>query len=161
MDKYQNSENIGREKFKQFLNKNGYKDEDIQFTKGQYDRIDCFFKYKVKDEKEDKIKKEIIGIEIKNRNQSYEHYDTYIMEKQKLDYMDELQNKGITNNCWMVYFFGDNLYIFSYQVIKKLISDEKIKAEGKMLPRSTVEQIGNTTKDTYMLPKQYAKKFTL
>lgn len=155
MDKYQNSENIGREKFKQFLNKNGYKDENIQFTKGQYDRIDCLFK------KEGKLKEETIGVEIKNRSQSYEHFDTYIMEKQKLDYMDELQNKGITNNCWMVYFFGDNLYIFSYQVIKKLISDEKIKAEGKMLPRSTVEQIGDTIKDTYMLPKQYAKKFTL
>lgn len=39
----------------------------------------------------------------------------------------------------MVYFFGDNLYIFSYRIIKKLISDEKIKAEGKVLPRSTVE----------------------
>lgn len=34
MDKYQNSENIGREKFKKFLNNNGYKDENIQFTKG-------------------------------------------------------------------------------------------------------------------------------
>ena len=149
MNGYQKSEIIGRQKLQQFLLNKGV--TDIQFTKGDYDRIDCFFKYKDK----------VVGVEIKNRNPRYESYDTYIMEKQKLDYMDILQNNGTTNNCWMVYFFGDTMYLFSYRDIKKMIADKVVVLESKSLPNSTVYKTKDIDKETYLLPKQYAKKYTL
>lgn len=149
MNGYQKSELIGRQKLQQFLLSKGV--TDIYFTKGDYDRIDCFFKCKGK----------VVGVEIKNRNPRYESYDTYIMEKQKLDYMDILQNNGTTNNCWMVYFFGDTMYLFSYRDIKKMIADKVVVLESKSLPNSTVYKTRDIDKETYLLPKQYAKKYTL
>ena len=78
MNDFQKSELVGRKKLKKFLVSFGA--TDIQFTEGDYDRIDCFFT---------KVGKRV-GVEIKDRSPRYEGYDTYIMEKQKLDYMDEL-----------------------------------------------------------------------
>lgn len=145
--KYQASEALGRVKLDGFLQQ--IKADKIQFTKRQFDRIDCFFTLKGKK----------IGAEIKNRDKSVESFDTYIMEKSKLDYMDLLISKGI-KSCWMIYFFGDNMYIFKYYTIKKLIRKHIIYKHRYSLPKSTVENLGNKYVDVYMLPKEYATKFT-
>lgn len=149
MNDFQKSELVGRKKLKKFLTDRGI--TDIQFTEGDYDRIDCFFT------KEGKR----VGVEIKDRSPRYEGYDTYIMEKQKLDYMDELQSKGETYSCWMVYFFSNNMYLFRYRDIKRLIEEDKVKVEGKWLPNSTVHKTKEVCKDTYLLPKKHALTFKL
>ena len=149
MNGYQIKENIGRKKLQQFLTTKGV--TDINFTKGEFDRIDCFFTYKGK----------TVGVEIKDRSPKYEDYDTYIMEKQKLDYMDSLQTSGNTYSCWMVYFFGNNMYLFKYRDIKKLIKDGVIELENKYLPNSTVYKTKDVCKVTYLLPKKYANKFKI
>ena len=61
----------------------------------------------------------------------------------------------------MVYFFDNNMYLFSYRDIKKLIADKIVVLESKSLPNSTVYKTRDIDKETYLLPKQYAKKFTL
>lgn len=149
MNGYQQTENIGREKLKQFLTKNGV--TSIYFTSGQFDKIDAFFKFKDK----------IVGVEIKNRSQQYENYSTYILEKQKLDYMDKLQENNYTYSCWMVYFFGNNVYIYRYKDIKKMIKNHTIKVESKLLPNSTVHKTKDVYKEIYLLPKTKAFKYTL
>ena len=53
------------------------------------------------------------------------------------------------------------MYLFSYRDIKKLIADRVITVENKSLPNSTVYKTGDIDKETYLLPKQYAKTFTL
>lgn len=111
-------------------------------------RIDCFFKYG----------ETIVGAEIKNRSQKYEHYDTYIMETSKLDYMRQLISNNKTNYCWMVYFFGDTCYIFNTKTIEALIEKGIIKETMETLPNSTVNKTKELLKPTYMLPKKYAMK---
>lgn len=149
MNGYQQTETIGREKLKQFLTKNGV--TSIYFTSGQFDKIDAFFKYNDK----------IVGVEIKNRSQQYENYSTYIFEKQKLDYMDKLQENHHTYSCWMVYFFGNNVYIYRYKDIKKMIKNHTVKVESKLLPNSTVNKTKDVYKEIYLLPKTKAFKYTL
>ena len=149
MNGYQQTETIGREKLKQFLTKNGV--TSIYFTSGQFDKIDAFFKYNDK----------IVGVEIKNRSQQYENYSTYILEKQKLDYMDKLQKNNYTYSCWMVYFFGNNVYIYRYKDIKKMIKNHTVKEESKLLPNSTVNKTKDVYKEIYLLPKTKAFKYTL
>lgn len=149
MNGYQQTETIGREKLKQFLTKNGV--TSIYFTSGQFDKIDAFFKYNDK----------IVGVEIKNRSQQYENYSTYILEKQKLDYMDKLQENNYTYSCWMVYFFGNNVYIYRYKDIKKMIKNHTVKVESKLLPNSTVNKTKDVYKEIYLLPKTKAFKYTL
>lgn len=149
MNGYQQTENIGREKLKKFLTKNGV--TSIYFTSGQFDKIDAFFKYNDK----------IVGVEIKNRSQQYENYSTYILEKQKLDYMDKLQKNNYTYSCWMVYFFGNNVYIYRYKDIKKMIKNHTVKVESKLLPNSTVNKTKDVYKEIYLLPKTKAFKYTL
>lgn len=61
----------------------------------------------------------------------------------------------------MVYFFGDTMYLFSYRDIKKMITDKVVVLESKSLPNSTVYKTRDIDKETYLLPKQYAKKYTL
>lgn len=149
MNGYQQTETIGREKLKQFLTKNGV--TSIYFTSGQFDKIDAFFKFNDK----------IVGVEIKNRSQQYENYSTYILEKQKLDYMDKLQENNYTYSCWMVYFFGNNVYIYRYKDIKKMIKNHTVKVESKLLPNSTVNKTKDIYKEIYLLPKTKAFKYTL
>ena len=149
MNGYQQKETIGREKLKQFLTKNGV--TSIYFTSGQFDKIDAFFKFNDK----------IVGVEIKNRSQQYENYSTYILEKQKLDYMDKLQENNYTYSCWMVYFFGNNVYIYRYKDIKKMIKNHTVKVESKLLPNSTVNKTKDVYKEIYLLPKTKAFKYTL
>lgn len=149
MNGYQQTETIGREKLKQFLTKNGV--TSIYFTSGQFDKIDAFFKFNDK----------IVGVEIKNRSQQYENYSTYILEKQKLDYMDKLQENNYTYSCWMVYFFGNNVYIYRYKDIKKMIKNHTVKVESKLLPNSTVNKTKDVYKEIYLLPKTKAFKYTL
>lgn len=149
MNGYQQTENIGREKLRQFLSKRGV--TSIYFTCNEFDRIDAFFKYNNK----------IVGVEIKNRNQKYEDYPTYIMEKQKLDYMDKLQENHHTYSCWMVYFFGQHVYIYKYRDIKQMIKNKVVKLESKLLPNSTVNKTKDIYKEIYLLPKTKALKYTL
>lgn len=52
-------------------------------------------------------------------------------------------------------------YLFSYRDIKKMITDNVITLESKSLPNSTVYKTKDVDKETYLLPKQYAKKITL
>ncbi|GEM_PF-1650346 len=75
--------------------------------------------------------------------------------------MDSLQTSGNTYSCWMVYFFGNNMYLFKYRDIKKLIKDGVIELENKYLPNSTVYKTKDVCKVTYLLPKKYANKFKI
>lgn len=47
------------------------------------------------------------------------------------------------------------------EILKKMIADNVITLESKSLPNSTVYKTKDVDKETYLLPKQYAKKITL
>lgn len=61
----------------------------------------------------------------------------------------------------MVYFFGNNVYIYRYKDIKKMIKNHTVKVESKLLPNSTVNKTKDVYKEIYLLPKTKAFKYTL
>lgn len=97
--------------------------------------------------------------EIKNRNEQYEHYSTYIMEKNKYDELKRLYESNQIKDGIMAYFFGNRLYMFNLKSIDNLIEKNYIKLEYKWLPNSTVDFSQDVYKPCYLLPKTFAWQY--
>ena len=150
MNTFYEKELKGRQKFNDFLT--SFIDAKIDFTTEKYANLDAFVTTDLPNYN--------LGVEIKDRNAIYEHYDSYIFEYVKFRAMCKEVKSGKCNNCWMCYFFGENLYLFDLKTICKL----KRKGENgliyKKLPNSTCNYKKDVWKLSYLLPKAYAYKYT-
>ena len=107
MNKFQQSENLGRSLFNSFLQQS--KANNIQFTEGDYNPVDVYFNL------EDK---KIVG-EIKVRDVRYKDYPTHIMEQSKFNNLCKAKSNGKCADAIYINFFGsDWLYIYSLKAIK-------------------------------------------
>lgn len=147
MDKYQLNEQIGRDKFQDFINQ--MPKYTVTFTEDPYDHKDAWVTSTDKK----------YAAEIKNRDVRYEAYDTYIMEKIKYDELERLYKENVTADGMMAYFFGNTLYLFNLKLIDKLIKNNKIELVYNWLPDSTVNKHKMIQKPCYMLPKEYAHQY--
>lgn len=149
LNNYQQCEIKGRKKFADFLKKTN-SNVELEFTKEETDKLDAVFTSSTLS---------VYGVEIKDRNEKYENYETYLFEKTKFDEMCERQKKKETDECWYVCFFGKHLYIFKWSDINSLINENKVHIINRWLPKKTVEDNGMRKKPCYELPKMYAYQY--
>lgn len=140
MSKFTESEIIGRNKFKSWLDAIGA--TDIEFTKELYCAVDCVFTYK-------NIR---FAAEIKVRAEKYKDYDTHMLEQSKLTGMIlyKEENKEIDKIIY-TNFFGDWLYIYG---LKNWYETETME-----LARTTAVYSGVRDKEIIWLEADKAIKF--
>ena len=147
MNKFQQTENIGRQLMKEVLSQLNI--NRVIFTEERFDQIDGFFA-----QKSNKY-----GVEIKVRDSKYESYPTHLMEVSKFKYMCQLIKNKHINNAYYACFFGDNvLYLYSAKDIHKQIKEGKIIKQYYHLNRTTVYDNGKVNKQILLLPTNIAVK---
>lgn len=147
LNDYQTNEAKGRTKFANLMKNTN---TTLTFTEDDFNYLDAFFTTSTDT---------TYGVEIKNRDERYEHYDTFIMEKIKYDAMERKQNSKETKDCWMVYFFGNHAYIYKWSTINTLILTNKLHIVYRWLPNSTVNKYKLIQKPCYELPKIYSYQY--
>lgn len=148
-DRFTQAEQKGRKKIEDFLKNRGV--TNYNFTLDQYCQTDVILS------KDDKV----YTIEIKDRGKKYEMYDTFIVEKSKIDYMNQLYKEGKTSNSYICQIFGDNFYFFSFTKLTKLIEEGILKEDTILLPKTTICYNDVTYKKVYFVPKKYAMLYSL
>lgn len=148
-ERFNEAEIKGRKKIEDFLKNRGV--NEFNFTIGQYCQTDVILS------KDDKV----YTIEIKDRGKKYENYNTFLIEKSKIDYMAKLYKEGKTSNSYICQIFGDNFYFFSFTKLTKLIEEGILKEDTILLPKTTVDYNDVTYKKVYFVPKKYAMLYTL
>lgn len=143
-DLYSQCEIAGRSKFNEMMSTQNV---DVQFTEDSYDHLDAYF---TTDDDE------VYGVEIKNRSEKFECYDTFIFEKIKFDYMTKQQDLNKTKDCFYILYFGDHCYIYKWTKITKMINDGELSEGYYKLPDSTVDKHRIVEKKCIYLPKTAA-----
>lgn len=141
MDRFQAAEQIGRDKFLQLLQQIGA--TDIEFTKDQFDKTDCYFTYK--DYK--------ITAEIKVRNMNYDQYNTHLMEVKKYKALKEIVKDQQLAGFWYVNFFNNGVCcIYSQSKINK----HTIRVVYKHCNRTTAIDTGKVDKRVLEIDRNVA-----
>lgn len=117
-----NCENKDRQQFQQLMNDFGK--TDIEFTQGRFDPIDAVYKTK---------SGKIIAIELKGRNDKYEHYPTYFFEQTKYDGIKQRMSELNADYGIYVYLFSNKIYMFD---IEKIVSSTQ--SRQRLMPRNNV-----------------------
>lgn len=141
---YSQCEIAGRSKFNEMMSTQNV---DVQFTEDSYDHLDAYF---TTDDDE------TYGVEIKNRSEKFECYDTFIFEKIKYDYMTKQQDLNKTKDCLYIIYFGDHCYIYKWTKITKMLNDGVLSEGYYKLPDSTVDKHRTVEKKCIYLPKSAA-----
>ena len=127
MSAFTEAENIGREKFKSWLET--INATDVYFTEEEYCAVDCTFKHN-----------DISYVaEIKVRAEKYKDYPTHMLEKMKLDGMQAYKEINDIDALLYCCFFGDYLYV--YQL------GDKYESESCRLARTTAIYSGHKDKE--------------
>lgn len=143
-DLYSKCESAGRSKFNEMMSTQNV---DVKFTEDSYNHLDAYF---TTDDDE------VYGVEIKNRSEKFECYDTFIFEKLKFDYMTKQQDLNKTKDCLYILFFGDHCYIYKWSIITKMLNDGELSEGYYKLPDSTVDKHKMIEKKCIYLPKSAA-----
>lgn len=141
MDKFTETENIGRNKFQSWLEAVGI--TDYKFSEDKFDCIDCIF-----------TKKDVkIAVEIKVRDEKYKNYTTHFIESVKFNNMNQLVENGEVSKAIYANFFGDWLYIYNLEKIDK--------EQTSVINAPITTAVYNGRKDKLMIeiPSNIASKF--
>lgn len=134
----------GRDKFIQLCRKLG-----LQYGEPENEKLayDCYIIYKGK--------KYII--ELKDRDPKYEHYDEYILEKDKYErvikWKERLGAAGAYYCCW----FSDTAYLFNLED-PRITENPSKKWMNAVTALSTSNKV---EKQIYLINKSIAAKYTL
>lgn len=148
-DRFTQAEQKGRKKIEDFLKNRGV--NDFYFAVDQYCQTDVILS------KDDKV----YTIEIKDRAKKYENYNTFIIEKSKIDYMAKLYKEGKTSNSYICQIFDNNFYFFSFKKLQRLIEEGLVKEDTILLPKTIIDYNDVTYKKVYFVPKKYAMLYSL
>lgn len=148
-ERFNEAEMKGRKKIEKFLTSRGV--NDFYFAVDQYCQTDVILS------KDDKV----YTIEIKDRRKKYENYNTFIIEKSKIDYMTKLYKEGKTSNSYICQIFDNHFYFFSFTKLTRLIEEGIIKEDTILLPKTTIDYNDMTYKKVYFVPKKYAMLYSL
>lgn len=143
-DLYSQCEIAGRRKFNEMMSTQNV---EVQFTENSYDHLDAYF---TTDDDE------VYGVEIKNRSEKFECYDTFIFEKLKYDYMTKQQDLNKTKDCLYILYFRDHCYIYKWTKISKMLNSGELSEGYYYLPDSTVDKHKMVEKKCIYLPKSAA-----
>ena len=139
MSPFTEAEDIGREKFKSWLET--IKATDVYFTEDTYCAVDCSFTYE--------------GVryatEIKVRAEKYKDYATHMLELGKLEGMKSYRKDNDLDAMLYCCFFGDYLYIYRL--------DNNYETETWKLVKTTAEDRGMRNKDIIWLEATKALKY--
>ena len=147
--RFTQAENKGRNKIEKFLISRGV--TDYQFSTDQYCQTDVILTKNAN----------TYTIEIKDRAKKYENYNTFIVEKSKIDYMAKLYKEGKTSNSYICQIFDNNFYFFSFTKLTRLIEEGILKEDTILLPKTTIDYNDMTYKKVYFVPKKYAMLYSL
>jgi len=142
MDKFSQSEQIGRTLLKSFLDQYGAINQ--QPTTDKYNPVDYYFEYKGQK----------VVAEIKCRDIRYMNYSTHIIEETKLKNLLQAKKDGNCNYAYYINFFGD--YVYWYNT-GKIIKNATI--HNLYCNRTTAEYNGKTDKLIREIPTGLAMKF--
>lgn len=143
MDKFQQSELIGRTLLKSFLDQAGATNQ--QPTEDEYNPVDYYFT----------IKNKTVVAEIKVRDQQYENYPTHLMEVSKFQALEKERTEKNLDYAYYINFFGEDIaYFYSTTTIKKYA-----KKESKYCKRTSAIYTGKKMKDVLLIPTDKAQKF--
>ena len=138
MNKFEESENKGRQLFKSFLDQIGATGQPTEDT---YDRVDYFFQQKGKQ----------YVAEIKVRNA---YYSDYLIESDKLQALEDTKAQEGLNGAFYVCFYRDQMYLFDTKVIKQYGSPQR-----KYCKRTTMGMDDYILKDVLLVPTDRATRF--
>lgn len=138
MSAFTEAEDIGREKFKGWLET--IKATDIYFTE-EYCAVDCSFKH-------NDIS---YVVEIKVRAEKYKDYTTHMLEQKKLTGMIDYKNTNSLDVMLYCCFFGDYLYIYRL--------NNNYETETCRLARTSAINTGKRDKDIIWLEATTALKY--
>lgn len=141
MSAFTEAEDIGRTKFKSWLEAIGA--NDWCFTEDLYCAVDSEFTYK-------DVR---FAAEIKVRAEKYKDYDTHMLERMKLNGMQTYKEINDIDALLYCCFFGDYLYV--YQL------GDKYESESCRLARTTAIYSGHRDKEIIWLQSSTATIFKL
>jgi hypothetical protein len=134
--KFIQTENIGRLRFSKVLQDNGV--TNGYNAKNLYDSVDYYYT---------NSKNQLIGVEIKERNQKYLNCNHHLMEKLKYDRIIEKLDKGEIDNAYYACFFGRTLLMYPLSTIRRKVDKNMIMIAENKYVKTTV---GNRT----LVPKK-------
>ena len=140
MNKFQESENKGRQLFKSFLDQIG---ATGQPTEDIYDRVDYYFQLNGK--------KAVAEIKVR-----YSYYNSWIIEVDKLKALLQKRKERNLDGAIYVCFYGNSMYIYQISVIKKYGIRDTRKCKD-----STVAFSGYVLKDVLYVPNDKASRYDL
>ena len=140
MNKFEESENKGRDLFKSFLDQIG---ATGQPTEDSYDRVDYYFQINGK--------KAVAEIKVRNA-----FYSDYLIEADKLQaLLQEKEDKGL-DGAYYVCFYGNQMYLFSTNAIKQYGRPQR-----KYCKRTTMGMDDYIQKDVILIPTDKASRYDL
>lgn len=143
MNKFQQSEQIGRTLLQSFLDQIGATDQ--QPTEDEYNPVDYYFT----------LKDKTVVAEIKVRDQQYESYPTHIMEVSKFQALEKERIEKKLDYAYYINFFGENIvYFYSTTTIRKYA-----KQDSRYCKRTSAIYTGRKMKDVLLIPRDKAQKF--
>lgn len=143
MNKFQQSEQIGRTLLQSFLDQVGATDQ--QPTEDEYNPVDYYFT----------LKDKTVVAEIKVRDQQYESYPTHIMEVSKFQALEKERIEKQLDYAYYINFFGENtVYFYSTAAIKKYA-----RQDSRYCKRTSAIYTGRKMKDVLLIPTDKAQKF--
>lgn len=140
MNKFEESENKGRQLFKSFLDQIGATGQPTEDT---YDRVDYYFQQKGKQ----------YVAEIKVRNA---YYSDYLIESDKLQALEQVKAQKGLDGAFYVCFYGNQMYLFSTSTIKKYGIRQQ-----KYCKRTTMGMDDYILKDVVLVPTDKATRYVL
>lgn len=143
MNKFQQSEQIGRTLLQSFLDQIGATDQ--QPTEDEYNPVDYYFT----------LKDKTVVAEIKVRDQQYESYPTHIMEVSKFQALEKERIEKQLDYAYYINFFGENtVYFYSTATIRKYA-----KQDSRYCKKTSAIYTGRKMKDVLLIPTDKAQKF--
>lgn len=142
MNKFQQSEKVGRDYFKSWLDQ--LNATDIEFAEDDYSCIDCNFKYKDYN----------FTAEIKVRDEKYRDYPTHYLEYKKYDSVMGYKIDNNKDSALYANFFGEN-WLYIYQLHHINPDNNKVIE----LPKTTAGYQAKKEKRTIEIPTDKAQVF--
>ena len=140
MNKLNEEEAQGRNKFDSFVNQ--FPSMQWWWSEERYNQLDGWL------EQHDNL----YAVEIKNR---FKHYDTYMIEQSKAEFLKDLINSGSVKDALYVNYVNDNMYM--YKISK--IDWNKLNLEYFPLPQYHYKEGSIVGKWVYWLPVTWATTF--
>ena len=140
MNEFQKAENKGRQLFKSFLDQIG---ATGQPTEDSYDRVDYYFQINGK--------KAVAEIKVRSA-----FYSDYLIEKDKLQALEDTKAQEGLNGAFYVCFYGDQMYLFNTKTIKQYGSPQQ-----KYCKRTTMGMDDYILKDVVLVPTDKASRYDM